>query len=84
MKSEGRNVDDVSLIGDHDAVVLDRVANLPGHDQPELSAFRMVMAAVFEIQWRQVFFVTVNNVGDGSVVMDESPTLIGRGLGQFI
>src|SRR6266513_2029694 len=80
MKREGGNIDHVSLSGDHDAVILDRVANLPGHDKPELGAFRMIMAAVFRIQWRQVFFVTVNNVGHSSVVMDKSATMIGRSL----
>src|SRR2546430_5079865 len=84
MKSKSGNIDHVSLLGDHNAIVLDGVTNLAGHDQPELRAFRMIMAAVFGVQWRQIFFVTVNNVSYSPVVMDEPPTIIGGDLGQFI
>src|SRR5271165_6950645 len=41
VKSEPGNIHNIAFVGDDDALALDRIADLSGHDQPELRAFGM-------------------------------------------
>lgn len=84
VKSENRDVDDVAFAGNDDPLVFNRVADLAHHDEPEFTAFRMKMAAICRIERRKTFFVTVNDVCHGSIVVDKSTAPISRVLGQLV
>ena len=56
MEREDGCVNHVPFVCNDDAVVFNRVADLPSHDQPELSAFGMIVSAILYIEGRQDSF----------------------------
>jgi hypothetical protein len=81
MEREDGCVHDVPLVRDNHTIILNRVTDLPGHDQPELSAFGVIMSAIFFIERRKILLIPVDDVGDGSIVMNEAATRVVRGFG---
>ena len=71
-KMEGvfRHIDHIADVRDNHTLAFDRIADLAGHDQPVLGAFRMIMASVFRIDGRQVLFVPIDEVGCPSGIFD--------------
>ena len=50
MEGKAGDVDDVAFAGDYDSLAFDGIADLAGHDEPELRAFGMVVALVVGVQ----------------------------------
>ena len=65
-------VNHVPFVCNDDAVVFNRVADLPSHDQPELGAFGMIVPAILFIERRKILFVAVDDVRHGTIIVNEA------------
>jgi hypothetical protein len=79
-----RCINYVAFLRDDFTNILHRVADLPGHDEPELSALRMEMAAILRISRRQVLFIPIDDVRNSTVIVDETAPFVLRLFLQFV
>ena len=71
-----RHVDDVALIGKEDRERANPVADLTFEDEPELRRLEVEVSLVVRTR---LLRLAANDVGDGAVVGNEAPRLIGAG-----
>src|SRR5918993_3165784 len=84
VERERRDVHYVAFVGDDNPYLLDCVADLALHDQPVFRTFGMIVAAILFIDGRKLARVPINNVRDGSIIMDEAAAFILGTLRQVV